>query len=90
MARQLIPYGLSLILLQSQNVAWLSVEEFNLICISYLKAQNVLLHWMVTYSIQQQRDNNAVIFKFNIYDIYCIYSVVRCMKHAESFNDAML
>ena len=51
MARQLIPYGLSLILLQSQNVAWLSVEEFNLFCIiSYLKALKVLLHWMVTYS----------------------------------------
>jgi len=37
---------------------------------------------MVTYSIQQPTDNNAVIFKFNIYDIYCIYSAVRCMKHA--------
>ena len=43
MAHQLLPYGLSLILLQSQNVAWLSVEEFNFFCINYLKAQKVLL-----------------------------------------------
>jgi len=89
-ARQLIPYGLSLILLQSENVAWLNVEEFTLFCISFLTVQKGLLHRMVTYSIQQSRDNNAVIFKFNIYDINCIYSVVRCMKHAEPFNDAVV
>ena len=44
MACQLIPYGLSLILLQSQNVAWLSVEEYKMFCISCLKAPKDLLH----------------------------------------------
>ena len=82
MARQLIPFGLSLILFQSQNVVWLSVEEFNLFCISYLKAQKGLLHLDGNIQHTAARDNNAVIFKFNICDIYCIYSVVRCMKHA--------
>ena len=44
MAHQLIPYGLSLTLLQSQNEAWLSVEEFKIFCIICLKAQEGLLH----------------------------------------------
>jgi len=81
-ARQLIPYGLSLILLQLQNVAWLSVEEYNLFCISYLKAQKRLLQLDGNIQHAAARDNSAVIFKFNIYDIYCIYSVLRCMRHA--------
>ena len=44
MAQNLIPYGLSLTLLQSQNEAWLSVEEFKIFCIICLKAQEGLLH----------------------------------------------
>jgi len=86
--RQLVPCGLSLTLLQSQNVAWLSVEGYKMFCISCLKAVEGLLHQYG--NIQQPTDNSAVIFKFNIYDIYCIYSVVRCMKHAEPFNDAVV
>ena len=82
MARQLILFGLSLSLLQSQNVARFSVEEFNLFCISYCKVQKGLLHLDGNIQHTAARDNNAVIFKFYIYDIYCVYSVVRCMKHA--------
>jgi len=81
-AGQLIPYCLSLMLLQSQNVAWLSVEEFKMFCISCLKAQKGLLHLDGNIQHTAATDNNAVIFKFNIYDIHCIYSAVRCMKHA--------
>jgi len=81
-ARQLIPYCLSLVLLQSQNVAWLSVEEFKMFCIICFKVQKDLLHLDGNIQHTAATDNNAVIFKFNIYDICCIYSVVRCMKHA--------
>ena len=87
MARQLIPYGLSLILLQSQNVDWLSVENLKCFVSVALRLRKVCCTSMVTYSTQQPTDNSAVIFKFNIYDIYYIYSVVRCMKHAEPFSD---
>jgi hypothetical protein len=52
-AGQLIPDGLSLILLQLQNVALLSVEEFKMFCISCLKAQKGLLH--LDGNIQQQQ-----------------------------------
>jgi len=70
------------VLLRSQYVAWLSVEEFNLFCISCLKAQKGLLHLDGNIQHAAARDNSAVIFKFNICDIYCIYSVLTCMKHA--------
>jgi hypothetical protein len=54
-ARQLIPYGLTLILLQSQNVAWLSVEEFKTFFINCLKAVEGLLHQYG--NIQHTADN---------------------------------
>jgi hypothetical protein len=56
-------------------------------CIIWLEAQRVLPH--LNGSIQQPTDNSAVIFKSSIYDIYCIYCVVRCVKLAYPFSDGM-
>jgi hypothetical protein len=75
-ACHLIPYGLSLVLLQSHNVTWLSVEEFKMFCISCLKAHEGLLH--LDGNIQQPTDNNAVILNsmFMTYTVFILLSDV--------------